>query len=308
MARVCIGMPVYNGERFVAAAIESLRAQTYEDFELIILDNASTDRTREICEAYARRDSRLRYHRNDKNVGAAPNFNRAFELSDASYFKWGAHDDLCAPCFLEKCITALDADPSLILAYSLVTEIDEDGAPIGHYDFPPDSLSPRPHVRFRRQIVGHQCYEVFGVFRTAALKRTPLIGEYAGGDAALLLELCLIGKFLEIPERLFLSRRHPSQSASMQRNFRAWAEWFKPDLSGRLVLPYWRLLSEYRRIVRTADLTAAERLFCYCSLLNWVRKRTRHLAKDIITALVSETRRRARIGERTRGNKILTTR
>src|SRR5688572_10868700 len=95
--RVSIGLPVYNGENYLAEAIDSILAQTFEDFELIISDNASTDRTQEICEAYAAKDGRIRYYRSEVNKGSAWNFNRVFELARGEYFKWAAHDDYIAP-------------------------------------------------------------------------------------------------------------------------------------------------------------------------------------------------------------------
>lgn len=85
--RVSIGLPVYNGEQYLAKALDSLLAQTFTDFEVIISDNASTDRTSEICAAYLERDPRIRYYRNQQNIGAAPNFNRTFELATGMYFK-----------------------------------------------------------------------------------------------------------------------------------------------------------------------------------------------------------------------------
>ena len=111
MPRVSIGIPVYNGGRFIKEAIDSILAQTFEDFELILSDNASTDETEEICKEYATLDRRIRYYRNEENLGAAKNYNRVFELSNGEYFKWASHDDLCAPEYLERCIAALCPPP-----------------------------------------------------------------------------------------------------------------------------------------------------------------------------------------------------
>jgi len=113
--RVSIGLPVYNGENYLEEAIDSILAQTYKDFELIISDNASTDRTPDICQAYANKDPRIRYYRNEKNIGAAVNFNRVFELSSSEYFKWAAHDDIIAPDYISECIEILDNDDSIVL-------------------------------------------------------------------------------------------------------------------------------------------------------------------------------------------------
>src|SRR5688500_17690003 len=98
--RVTVGVPVYNGEKLLAAALDSLLAQTYRNFKVIISDNASTDGTREIGESYARKDERVVYTRNEKNIGAAGNLNRLVALADTPYFKWAAYDDLIAPTFL----------------------------------------------------------------------------------------------------------------------------------------------------------------------------------------------------------------
>ena len=308
MPRICIGVPVFNGDRYLESALDALLQQTFDDFRIDVLDNASTDGTQEICEAYTRRDGRVRYHRNETNIGAAPNFNRVFDFADAEYFKWAAHDDLCAPEFLQSCIDVLDADDSVILAYPKTTEIDDRGDRIRDYDFELDGLSDKPHVRFRRQIIGHNCHEVFGVFRTKALKETPLIGRYPGGDAAMLLELCLRGKFHQIPDRLLSARQHDTQSRRMRGNPRAYANWFDTGLRGQRVLPYWRLWSEYRRIIREAALTPRERCCCYGSLANWVRKRTRLLSRDVVHAVAAGLSTRAAGKESVSTNKALTTR
>ena len=102
--RVSVGLPVYNGERFLAQAIDSVLQQTHSDLELVISDNASTDRTEEICRSYTTQDSRVRYFRSSANIGACRNFSRVFELSRAPYFKWACYDDICVPGFLEKCV------------------------------------------------------------------------------------------------------------------------------------------------------------------------------------------------------------
>src|SRR3546814_4612052 len=104
-------MPVYNGERYVASAIESLLAQDFEDFELIISDNGSTDRTEEICREFASRDPRIRYVREEENQGASWNFNRVFELARGEYFRWACHDDACEPTHLSRCVELLDESP-----------------------------------------------------------------------------------------------------------------------------------------------------------------------------------------------------
>ena len=124
---VSIGLAVYNGENYLALAIESVLAQTFTDFELIISDNASTDHTPEICAEYAAKDNRIRYHRNSSNIGATRNENLTFAMSRGKYFRWLGHDDLCAPDQLAACVAVLESDPTVVLCHSEVVEIDDDG-------------------------------------------------------------------------------------------------------------------------------------------------------------------------------------
>jgi glycosyltransferase involved in cell wall biosynthesis len=151
--RVSMGMPVYNGEKYIEEAIESILAQTYIDFELIISDNASTDRTQEICQGYADHDERIRYYRNPTNLGAAPNYNRTFQLSSGEYFKWAEDDDLIATDFLVKCVEVLDQDPNIVLCFPIARVIDENGTILGDYEYKSDTSSPEPHIRFRNLVL-----------------------------------------------------------------------------------------------------------------------------------------------------------
>ncbi|NQV20616.1 MAG: glycosyltransferase family 2 protein, partial [Rhodospirillales bacterium] len=180
--RVSIGLPVYNGETYLGLAIDSILAQTFTDFELVICDNCSTDRTQEICEHYAKQDARVRYYRNPENLGAGPNYDRTFELSSGEYFKWMAHDDLIAPEFLEKCVAALDADPGAVLCHARVELMDADGEVTASYD--PglnDTISNRVSDRFSAVIIPvHMGTDFFGVIRRTALEGSPLHGKYPG--------------------------------------------------------------------------------------------------------------------------------
>ena len=99
---ISIGMPVYNGSIFIREALDLLLAQTYRDFELIISDNASTDETEDICREYAMKDARIRYIRQDQNLGAVANFKFVLNQAVGKYFMWAAADDRWAPSFVEK--------------------------------------------------------------------------------------------------------------------------------------------------------------------------------------------------------------
>src|SRR5258706_4754500 len=125
--KVSIGLPVYNGATLLGRAIESLLAQTYLDFELIIADNCSTNGTVELCRDYVMRDSRIRLHQNQINIGAAKNFNRVFELSSGQFFMWAAHDDLWKSTYIAKCVAALEKFPSVVICGTDVSFIDVEG-------------------------------------------------------------------------------------------------------------------------------------------------------------------------------------
>src|SRR3989441_5670759 len=208
--RVSVGLPVYNGERYLPEALDSLLTQTYEDFELIICDNASTDRTGEIARSYVAKDSRVRYARNEKNLGAGRNFRRAFELCTGAYFRWAAADDLSAPQSLARCVEVLDQEPAVVLAYPKTRVIDEHGRVLSDYDDRLHLQSPRPSERFR-QVLARLARNnaAYGLMRADVLKRTGLLGDFLSSDVVFTAELSLYGTFWEVPEYLFYRRFHP---------------------------------------------------------------------------------------------------
>lgn len=268
---VSVGLPVFNGEDYLEEALDSILAQTYSDFELIISDNASTDRTEEICRAYTVRDKRIRYFRNETNLGAAKNFNRVFELSSGEYFKWASYDDVLGPEFLSRCITVLDQDSSIVLCHAKTGRINEHSALVGVYEeYQYLRLGSRkPHERFFDLIrLNHSCNIVFGVTRASALRMTSLIGPYPASDRVLLAQLGLIGRLHEIPDILFYRRDHP------QTTWEVWGEkpevvvWFDPTKAGRMVFPYWRLCFEYFMSISRVPLGWSDRLLCY---VQWAR-------------------------------------
>jgi glycosyltransferase involved in cell wall biosynthesis len=285
--RVSIGLPVFNGEDYLVETLDSILAQTYTDFKLIISDNASTDRTPEICKGYAAKDRRIRYYRNKKNLGAAPNFNRVFELSSGEYFKWAAHDDIIAPDFLERCVEVLDHDPSMVLCHSKLKLIDENGKIVADYDTKLELNnvgSPKPQDRFGDLIlIPHYCFDIFGLIRVSALKMTPLIASHIGSDKNLLAELGLLGRFYQIPEYLFFSRDH-SERSIRALPLHSRAAWFDTANRGRLVFPRWSLFLGYFKSVRRTSLSRYERTWCYIHMGKWLLLYGRGLAKDLIVA------------------------
>jgi glycosyltransferase involved in cell wall biosynthesis len=283
--KVSIGLPVYNGENYLEEALCSLLSQTFTDFEIVISDNASTDRTSEICQTYAAKDPRIRYLRNETNIGPRRNWNRVFTLSRGEYFNWTAHDDKYAPQFLEKCVEVLDRDPSVVLCYARTSIIDKDGNVVGHYDKPKRSGSPEPHVRFRDLIFNERCFEIFGVIRTVALKKTPVFGNFGHADGVLLTRLGLLGRFHEIPEYLFLNRDHPEKSLYHYSTYRDYAVWYEPSNTGKILLPRWRMGFEYLKAVAAVSLSLKNRLLCLLHMGHWIRCYWKSLGANAATAL-----------------------
>ena len=287
--RVSIGVPVYNGERFLEEALNSILMQTFRDFEVIISDNASTDGTPEICQAYAARDRRVRYYRSEQNFGAAWNYNRVFELATGEYFKWAAHDDLCAPEYLEQCAAVLDRKPAVVLCYPRTIIIDENGKHIGDYIDGLDLCSPKPHERYahyhNRYRTPGECNAVFGLIRADALGTTPLIGNYVSSDKILLGELALLGEFFEIPEHLFFRRDHPQTSVRANPAQKARAAWFDPAAREKIQLTRWRWFFEYLSSIGRVRMTWQEKMRCYLQVGKWALWNWRKLRNELIRAL-----------------------
>lgn len=280
--RVSIGLPVYNAEEYLSAALESLLTQTFRDFEIIICDNASTDGTEAICQRFASRDRRIRYCRNPYNIGAAANFNRTFKLSSGEYFKWAAHDDLCAPEFLARCVEVLDRDPGVVIAYPCAKFIAKNGEELEPYTKKLPTDSPNLAKRYEALLrFGYKCHQIYGLIRREALARTPLIGAYVHGDGVLLVRLALLGRFEEIPEYLFFRRQHQDQSSSMVGDYCRWAVWFNPELRGKMLFPYWRMHFEFFRSIHMAPLSWADRVLCYRHIARYIYSRRRLFRSDV---------------------------
>ncbi len=181
-----VGMPVYNADHFLAKSLDSILGQTFTDFELLISDNASTDSTEATCREYANRDQRIRYFRNEKNMGAGWNFRRVYALATGKYYKQAAHDDFCEPTFFEICINALEHDTSLTVAYPKTRVVDANGDFIEDYECLMRTDSEDPIVRFTDLLlVGHRCYQIFGIHRMSTLRKLPPQGSFAHADRLL---------------------------------------------------------------------------------------------------------------------------
>lgn len=291
---VSIGMPVYNGENFIHQAIHSLLTQDYENFELIISDNASTDQTGSICQSYADRDARIRYVRNESNCGASPNHKRVFEMASGEYFKWAAHDDECLPTFLSRCMNVFGRAPqSVVLVYPQALIIDEEGRAIQEYRVSIESRASRPYRRLARVVskvvLGTPAY---GVIRANALKRTRLIDAFFSSDYVLFAELAMLGEIWELPELLLRKRFHPARCMAANKTAYDYEVWLNPQRPRhmRLLSPCHKLALEYLRSAWRLPLSPYDRVICSTTSLfchyrrhsgNWVRRCKQVLARRI---------------------------
>jgi len=112
--KLTIGMPVYNGKKFLKKRLDSLLTQTFTDFELIISDDASTDSTPLICKEYAKKDKRIHFIQQKKNMGHIYNYNFVLQGAKSKYFAWAAQDDIISPTYLEKNIQILESNKNIV--------------------------------------------------------------------------------------------------------------------------------------------------------------------------------------------------
>jgi glycosyltransferase involved in cell wall biosynthesis len=276
--KISVGMPVYNGETYLEEAIQSVLRQTYEHFALFILDNASTDRTEQICRDYASQDKRVFYTRNAENIGAAKNYNRVFQLASSSlYFRWFNADDVCAPEAHQKCIAVLEANPDVVLCCGGTSIIDQTGQVVEQRDDYLDLRQDRPADRFMRffDVVG-LTNAIYGLMRTDAVGKTALManGSYPAADVNFMAELTLYGKFVEIPTPLFYRRMHRTAS-SWDRDDAGEQHQFWTANRAQFTLPNWRKNLAYMKAIQNAPLRKAEKLRLQSYILRrmiWIRE------------------------------------
>lgn len=220
---VSIGMPVYNGERTIRQALQSILAQSHTHLELCISDNASTDRTREICEEFAQRDPRIRYHRQERNLGAAANFKYVLDQARGNYFMWAAADDLRSPDFVASNVWFLEQHPDYVLCNSPTRF--EDGAfdPIRMGDASLDGpLDTRICDFFRKW---HANGRFYALMRRAPLQSCPVLdAHFLGADWAVVLHMAGQGKTHRLDRGwTILGARGASRSKNVFRIYRTHA-------------------------------------------------------------------------------------
>lgn len=286
--RVCVGMPVYNGDEHLAAAIESVLGQSYGDIELIVSDNASTDGTQDIVRAFVRADSRVKYIRLDRNVGGARNQNSLLLRTSSPLFKWAYSDDLCRPDLIEACFEALMLGPvDAVGAYSGVELVAGDGEHIEFWEdddlgLDTDSASERLSRLLRSNATSVQ----FGTFRTDVLREAGGVSLSIGGEMVLPTALALRGSLVRAPGSLQAIRHHPGRRGGDRLSE---ARWVNPD-HRRTAFPYSRSTIHLIDAVLRAPLDRREKWKCTQVVLRdwsvprwrYVMGDLRHLRKDLL--------------------------
>ncbi|MCL4552161.1 MAG: glycosyltransferase [Candidatus Marsarchaeota archaeon] len=212
---VSIGLPVRNGERFLDRALESLRGQDFNDFELIVSDNASTDQTQDICRQYVARDRRVRYCRNETNLGAIENFRRTFQLSAGKYFMWAACDDLWAESYVSTMLGNLISNPDAALAFSAFNNVDEQETEVRTYpflfDLPSSDLFQRLWNYMLQEEYQGKANPIYGLMRRDAMEAAGGVRVWGkglwGADMLIVFKLLSLGN-LVLSEELLFHKRH----------------------------------------------------------------------------------------------------
>lgn len=259
---VNIGIPVYNAEKFICQALDSLLNQDYEHFELIISDNHSIDSTEEICLDYMARDKRIRYFRNEMNVGAIKNFNKVFEISQGEYFMWHAHDDFKEPSYISSCLKIMEKNPNVILCCTDALLAEKGG--YGRLQDNFSTIGMSPNRRFRKILWNNSCASIYGLIRSRVLRKTGLFRNVIGPDNLLLAELSLMGEFLQLPLVLF---KISIRSGNVVKKVKSVFEAILPDDARACFFPFTKLAIEHWKLIQSSKLTRKEKLLALWDII-----------------------------------------
>ena len=278
---VTVSLPVYNAELFVGHSIDTLLSQTFTDFRLVICDNASTDRSGEICREYAAKDSRIEYHRNPTNLGMAGNYNKSFSLCRSKYFRWAPADDFCAPELLADHVKVLEADPTVALAYSQAWFVEEDGSPKQLWTDDLHLLSDDPVARFKSVIERIQkVHHHLGLMRADCVRRTGGIQKHVSSDMAFVAEMSLLGKLHRIDVPQYFRRMHGDSSSWATQSEEHQRRRYHASNVNRVPFSRLRFHAYEMRVVARAPLSAAQRLELYAFLAKRAASEWRWLAGE----------------------------
>jgi glycosyltransferase involved in cell wall biosynthesis len=208
--KVSIGMPVYNGKKYIREALDSLLAQTFTDFELIISDNASTDGTEDICREYVKKDSRVRYVRQSQNMRAVWNFNFVLEEARGEYFMWASHDDCWNSRYLRVCFDTFDRSSKIVLVSTFYQSVNPQSGKLLFTDTGVTTTGLNSSERFRKYMLsihGSVGGLFFGLYKRDALKFAMYMKRVIAFDHIILFKLSLLGEFVTLQESYATKRK-----------------------------------------------------------------------------------------------------
>lgn len=278
-SQVVVGLPVYNGEEFIAEAITSILAQTHGDFRLIIADNCSTDGTEDICRSFAAQDDRIEFNRHAKNIGSGPNFNSVFKPGDAPYFRWAAHDDVMTPCALAETVALLDAHPEAVIAHGRSQETDAAGVVIRSFDHHPTLAGAKPQDRFWSILWARYFTEIFGLMRVSTMRETDLFDIFPGTDRNFIAQMVLRGDVVYSREVVFRRREHENAYVASAKSAKVRQKILNPAVKRKMPLPLEKT-KHYLATISEAPISAAEKSACRRCLASWAMTRAHQVVRN----------------------------
>jgi glycosyltransferase involved in cell wall biosynthesis len=259
---ISFGIPVRNGARFIRRALESLEAQDFHDFEVIVCDNQSTDETGDIVKEFARRDPRFRYCLNETNIGQLDNFNRVFRLSSGRYFRWVGVDDWLEPSCARRCVEALETSPDCIGVFTYWKKADDEGNQeiVTYKRHPVESrlLLPRMTSMLWQQQIPIGIDTVYSILRRSMVEKTGLFPVSPWNDRVIAMDLALTGPFCHIDECLSTRRHSPAPAQERLAEFH-------PSIKAEAgnedrFAPRWTMYLDFAKVVLGSSRSLAERV------------------------------------------------
>ena len=271
---VSFGLPAYNAQKYLRRLFDSLLAQDYSNFEVVVSDNASDDRTPEICQEYISRGLPVRYHRNSENIGQIANFNQVLEMARGRYFRWIGSDDWLEPSYTRQCVEQLETDSELVGVTTYQDHITDEGE--RHYqEYTGKRLdSPIPQIRFRQMVwfmTAHYGYidPIYTMMRRDMLIATQKIRPVPRMDQVLSVEISLLGAFGHIPQCLSHRRREDfSRTTAKELSGR-----YQPGTKKNLVDPILGVAAAFGSVVWKSNLNASAKLSCLEAIVRFSWKR-----------------------------------
>lgn len=249
MSLVSIGLPVRNAGTRAADVARSVLAQDHADLELLITDNASTDDTEEVCRQLARDDSRVSYHRQERNIGLLNNFVYAIGAAKGTYFRWIGDDDRLEPGFVGRCLEVFEAAPRLLLVTTAISYTGPDGeVQSAEYhgtgldsDDPVDRLAEMLRLLNTSHLVIDPLYGMVRRARVAAIPRRNMLRE----DEVFSTKLALAGPWQHVNEVLAhrVWKYEPTKVIGPRLEVPSWQWKFATTLQVREMLRWIRVVN-----------------------------------------------------------------